>query len=344
MPDLYKLEYQVTDEPLPNYIIERGLIVLLFDTLQKTLRHRKPDAVIVTNPIYSAPLNAVIALNRWSIPFLTVITDLTNVHRQWFVDGADMLLLPTQEVFDQARGLGFPEERLAVTGIPVKLEIAHERRSPQEIRMEFGWRDDLITVLAVGSKRVKNLEKVLHVLNHSGLPLQLVLVAGGDEARYTHFHNIDWHVQTYCYDFVDQMPAFLRAADLLVTKAGGLIVSEALASGLPLLLIDITPGQEEGNADYVVGHEAGEIALEPVKALETVFHWLEGDQSLLAERAGNALALGRPGAAFDAATLAWQIAERGRARSPRMSEQALARIQDLLGKFNIPIEVSKSTG
>lgn len=341
MPDLYKLEYQVTDEPLPSYIVDRGLMVLLFDVLQTTLKQREPDTVIVTNPMFNAPLNAVIALNRWPIPFMTVITDLTNVHRQWFVDGTEMLLLPTQEVYEQARGLGFPDERLAVTGIPVKPEIAHETRPPQAIREEFGWRNDLTTVLAVGSRRVKNLERILHVLNHSGLPIQLVLVAGGDETRYEHFHNIDWHVQTYCYDFVDQIPAFMRAADVLVTKAGGLIVSEALASGLPMLLVDITPGQEEGNADYVAKNGAGEIALDPVIALETLFHWLVGDQSLLAERAENARVLGRPGAAFEAANLAWQIAERGRARSPRMSEQALAKIQDLLAKFNIPIEVNK---
>ena len=341
MPDLYKLEYQVTDEPLPSYIVDRGLIVLLFDVLQTALKQRKPDAVIVTNPMFNAPLNAVIALNRWPIPFITVITDLTNVHRQWFMDGADLLLLPTQEVHDQARSYGFPDERLKVTGIPVKPEIANERRSPQAIREEFGWRDDLTTVLAVGSKRVKNLERILHVLNHSGLPIQLVLVAGGDETRYEHFHNIDWHVQTYCYDFVDQMPAFMRAADVLVTKAGGLIVSEALASGLPMLLVDITPGQEEGNAGYVVKYGAGEVALEAVEALETLFHWLAGDRSLLAEQAENARALGRPGAAFEAADLAWQIAERGRAKSPRMSEQALAKIQDLLARFNIPIEINK---
>ena len=77
----------------------------------------------------------------------------------------------------------------------------------------------------------------------------------------------------------------MRAADFVVAKAGGLIVTESLAAGLPLLFIDMIPGQETGNADYAVAGGAAEIAADPVAALEIVYHWLADGGSLLARAA-----------------------------------------------------------
>ena len=335
MPDAYKLSYQVTNEPVPNYVVVRALIVLLYRVLSETLNRIKPDAVVVTNQIYSAPLNAVIAMNRWPLPYLTTDTDLTHVHRQWFYEGIDLLLVPTQEVFHQALESGFTEERVCVTGIPINPHIPMENRSQEAIRAQLGWEIGRTTVLVVGSKRVKNLEGVLQALNHSGLPVQLVLVAGGDDALFEQFENTAWHLPVYRYNYIKEMPAFLHAADCILSKAGGLIVSESLACGLPLLFVDVTPGQEEGNAEYVVRNGAGEMATEPIQALETLFHWLDKDRQLLELHAGNAHALGKPRSAFEAADLAWEMAQHGRVRSPRMTEQALKVLGEMLRSFGI---------
>ncbi|HLE13433.1 MAG TPA: hypothetical protein VI776_01695, partial [Anaerolineales bacterium] len=97
----------------------------------------------------------------------------------------------------------------------------------------------------------------------------------------------------------------------------------------------VTPGQEEGNAEYVVRNGAGEMATDPIQALETLFHWLEKDRQLLELHAGNAHALGKPRSAFEAADLAWEMAQRGRVRSPRMTEQALEVLGEMLRSFGI---------
>jgi UDP-N-acetylglucosamine:LPS N-acetylglucosamine transferase len=109
------------------------------------------------------------------------------------------------------------------------------------------------------------------------------------------------------YDFVDDMPTLMHASDFILCKAGGLIVSEALACGLPLLVIDVIPGQETGNAEYVIEHGAGERAKSGLAALEIVHHWLDEGGALLAERARNARRLGRPRAAFEIAEHVWKI-------------------------------------
>ena len=77
----------------------------------------------------------------------------------------------------------------------------------------------------------------------------------------------EWHGVTHLYNYVEHMPALLCAADLILSKAGGLIVTKVLACGRPLLFIDVTPGQEEGNAEYVIRNGAGDWAKTPLKAL-----------------------------------------------------------------------------
>jgi 1,2-diacylglycerol 3-beta-galactosyltransferase len=103
------------------------------------------------------------------------------------------------------------------------------------------------------------------------------------------------------------MPTLMRASDFILCKAGGLIVSEALASGLPLVLVDVIPGQEMGNAKYVIEHGAGEKASDALAALEIIHHWLADDGALLSDRARSARRLGRPQAAFEIAECVWEI-------------------------------------
>jgi len=170
----------------------------------------------------------------------------------------------------------------------------------------LGWQQGKTTFLAVGSRRVEQLEATLNALNHSGHDIQLVCVAGKDLALYKQLMATDWHKPAYIYEFVSDMPKLMLASDCLISKAGGLIVSESLAAGLPILLIDIIPGQETGNAEYVVHHGAGEIALDTVTILETVFHWLNEDGKILRECTQKARNLGKPGAAFTIAEKTWE--------------------------------------
>jgi 1,2-diacylglycerol 3-beta-galactosyltransferase len=311
MPRLYKLGYEAADAALPSAMVHGAVTAMLFEVMRDLVRRYQPDAIVTPYPLYQAPLGAVFALSRSYIPLLTVVTDLAPVHRIWFHEAADLCLVSTLAVRDQALECGLSPDKVKVTGIPVHPNLVREGREPAAIRTELGWSPDLTAVLAVGSKRVEYLPGVLHALNHSGLPLQLAVVAGGDDELYQQFQGAEWHVPTHVYNFVENMPTLMHAADCIVCKAGGLIVTESLACGLPILLTDVIEGQETSNARYVVEGGAGELAQNPLDGLETVCHWLARGGALLAQRAQNAKRLGRPRAAYDVAELAWAAAARG---------------------------------
>jgi 1,2-diacylglycerol 3-beta-galactosyltransferase len=342
-PEIYKLQYQVSDSTLPSTIIEQAVTLLLYRVLQDIVSRAQPDVVVATHPLYPAPLGTVIALGKRNIPYFTVVTDMGAVHRLWFNATADMTMVPTQIVREIALQYNLPPEKVITTGIPVSPRIALEDRSKEQIRAEKGWRTDLVTVLVAGSKRVKNLDSVLNVLNHSGLPVQFVVTAGGDQELFARLKDTVWHHPTFLYEMVHEMPAFLKAADLIICKAGGLMVTESLASGLPLLLVDVTPGQEEGNARYVVENGAGELAQSPVMALETLFHWLENKRVLLEQRANMSRLLGKPMAAFTIAELAWSAAERGPLPIPESRRALLPRLREWIRQSGVAMGISDET-
>jgi len=311
MPKLVKFGFVASDSTVPITVVESAVAVVLFSTMRDLLRSFKPDAILTTYPLYLSPLSAVFAIERVKVPLLTVVTDLATVHSIWFNDVSDLYLVATQAVKELALKSGISLEKIRVTGTPVSPILAEERPERVNLRARLGWQPDLITVLAVGSKRVRHMLGTLKVLNHSGMKLQFALVAGGDDHMYQQFEQIDWHVPVYKYNYVTNVPELMQASDCLISKAGGLILPEALACGLPILLVDVLPGQEAGNAQFVIEGGAGELAHTPLETLEILFHWLDQGGKILAQRAENANRLGRPRAAFDIAELVWGAVRSG---------------------------------
>lgn len=334
-PQLYKLGYEIGDMAVTADLLESSMVVLLYDAVRKTLKEFRPQSILCTYPFYLPTLSGIYTLSGEYTPVLTAVTDFTDVNKLWFNSVAELTAVPTGIARQHALERGLDPDTVVITGIPVMPAIAIEQRSKAEIRQELGWDPQTFTLLAVGSKRVRNLPETLHVLNHSGLPLQLALVAGGNDSLFEAFQSTKWHHKAHIYNKVSNIPAMLHAADVLLCKAGGLITSEALAAGLPLLYVDVIQGQETGNVEYILEQGAGELATEPVAALETLFHWLDNDAVLLSERAANARRIAYPQAAFDIARLAFDAAARG----PRPIGKPLfdrKRLTALLDRFEVP--------
>ncbi|HOU12976.1 MAG TPA: glycosyltransferase [Anaerolineae bacterium] len=310
MPELYRFGYETSDTTAISKVIDGALVVMLFEVLADLVRKHRPDVIVTTYPLYQSPLSTYYGVFGKRIPIITVVTDLATVHRVWFHRGCDLCIVPTEAVRALALEYHLPPRKVKVVGIPVNPNFARRDQDKAALRAELGWRADLTTALVVGSKRVRNLRDVLRALNHARLPLQLAIVAGGDEALYNDLAGMEWHTEAHLYRLVKNMPTLMHAADCVVSKAGGLIVSETLATGLPMVLVDVLPGQETGNAEYVVDNDAGEWVQDPLGVLETLYHWLDQDGRLLAEKARNAQHLGRPQAAYDIADLVWEAAAR----------------------------------
>jgi len=337
VPELYRFGYQASDGLVTSTIMERILTVLLFEVMKNVINEFNPQVIVTTYPLYQAPLMAVLNSMQIKIPVFTVFTDISTLHRIWFNSDVDICVVPNNMVKEMAISYGVESEKIFVCGIPVHPIIAKYNQSKQHYRKELGWDEDKTTILAVGSKRVEHFGEMLNLLNHSGFNLQLVIVTGKDEELFQEMNVIDWHQTAKIYEFVENMPKFMKASDLILSKAGGLIVTESLACGLPLILIDVIPGQETGNAEFVLENHAGIWIKDKEDLLEGFCHLFLENFYELNEMSINAKRIGNPDAAI-------QIAEKivfsiqNPPNSINKPKEGLLKILDFLDKNPIHLE------
>ncbi|MBN2048010.1 MAG: hypothetical protein JW750_09220 [Anaerolineaceae bacterium] len=323
-PELYRLGYEVSDANVSAKIGQSGLAMLLSDAIRHIFREHQPDLIISTFPLYQSAIQVYFRLHRSSVPVLLVITDLITVHKIWFSKHVDFCLVPTEQVRQLAIQNGVPAERIRLTGIPVNPKMSKKPEDRRALREELGMDPDLPLFLAVGSKRVKHLINILDIFNHYGQPLQLALVAGNNQELFDALQNHDWHVPVKIFKFVENMAPLMHAADAMICKAGGLITTESLACGLPMMLVDVIPGQEEGNAQFVQVHRVGVRVNDQFEALQALHHWMENDRKLLNDMRFNAEALGKPEAAYTVADLAQQILSQGKPETNQNKRRSLS--------------------
>ncbi len=308
LPELYKFGYEISDSSFPVKLMEGGFTIVLLNIMRQTIKETQPDLIITTYPIFQAPLINLIRSDKLEIPLIVVVTDLVTVHQVWFNKAVTRCTVPTEEVRDLALKAGLAPEQIVKTGIPVDPQIlALKEQRIEDLRAELEWEKALPTLLVVGSPRIPALIEIVRTIDASGYDLQLTLVAGGNDQLLEEFNEIEWQHPTKIYDFVDFIPRLMRASNIIICKAGGLIVTESLASGLPLMLVHVLPGQEKGNADYIVEHEAGVFCKSPLDVLETLSSWLRNDQARLKTVAKNAEQLGKADAAREIAVEAWKL-------------------------------------
>ncbi|MGL4649272.1 MAG: MGDG synthase family glycosyltransferase, partial [Caldilineaceae bacterium] len=118
-PEFYQKTYQALNKPLPTTVYELGLTVILGEAVADIVRKTNPDVIVATHPNYLAPLKTWFALARRSIPVVTVVTDMGDVHLMWFNDISAFTLVPTQRVYMTALEQKLDPATVRVTGIPV---------------------------------------------------------------------------------------------------------------------------------------------------------------------------------------------------------------------------------
>jgi 1,2-diacylglycerol 3-beta-galactosyltransferase len=304
-PAFYQLTYDMADHAWASRVMGGYLKYVLAHVIQEVVVETLPDLIISTYQLYHTPVRAVLQESGLPIPFFTVVTDLLNVHQLWLNPGPDRYFVANEHVRTQALVRGLRPEQVVISGIPVKTAIAREQRPREELRRELGWDPDLPVLLAVGSRRVRLLAEHLQALNGCQFPFQLAVVAGGDEAVYQQLQALPWQMPVKIYPYVADLAPMLRAADALISKAGGLILSEALAAGLPTLVIDAIPGQETGNTRYLCALQAGQLTRSPEQLAQAVDLWLANDGALLHYAAQQAALAGHADAAYQIADEIW---------------------------------------
>jgi 1,2-diacylglycerol 3-beta-galactosyltransferase len=304
-PDEYRFFYEFSDNRSVSSLVESILTWALQKSIQNLIDEIQPHAIINANPMFNAPVGSVLDKTNQQIPFYTVITDLADVHKMWFNDKPERFYVATNTVRDKAIETGLHPKKILVSGIPVDPTFESIKTPRPEMKMKLGLNPELVTLLFVGSRRVRRIFENLKALEKISSSLQAVVIAGGDDDLYEKIQARTWGFPIHVKNYVENIPEWMLGSDVLITKAGGMILSEGLAAGLPMIIIDHLPGQEEGNRKYIIDQGAGVAVENPKSFYKLINEWLENDKMLLKLFANKSHLLGRPEAAFTIADDLW---------------------------------------
>lgn len=277
MPHMWGMGYRVIDGRRRVRNMYLALWLYVRSSMQRLLREHPCDLVVSVHQLPNFPV--VWAMGQERRPFATVVTDMVSTHAAWFNPRADLVIVPTERAKDRALRMGLCPEKVHVVGMPVAERFITPGANRAELRLKFGWPQDQPVVLMVGGgDGMGPLGEAVKAIDAAGLPAFLAVVCGRNESLRNHLEEHSWRLGHKVYGFMREMPELMRAADVIVTKAGPGTISEAFIAGLPIILYSRLPGQEDGNVSYVVDEGAGVWAPEPEKVVETLRKWLNDPQ------------------------------------------------------------------
>ncbi len=279
VPDVWELGYRLSNGPNRVRVITDVLWPYYRRASHRLVKEHPSDLIVSVHPLATIPVLRALGPKR--PPFITVVTDMVSTHSFWYNAGVDLVLVPTEVARQRGIESGISPERIRVVGLPVAQRFCQPAGDRRVLRNKLGWPEDLPIILLVsGGEGMGPVEKTAYAIDAAGFKAALVVIAGRNHKLKESLEAHAWNMPTYVYGFVREMPDFMRAVDILVTKAGPGTISEAFIAGLPMVLYSRMPGQEDGNVTYVVDEGAGVWAPQPNQVVSALRYWLRHPNQL----------------------------------------------------------------
>jgi processive 1,2-diacylglycerol beta-glucosyltransferase len=307
-PQILGFMYELLDRP-PSAARKADRLRLLVERLNlrrfsRQLRAESWDVIVNTHFLPAEIIAALRRKGELATAQLTATTDF-ETHRLWVNQPCEHYFTATEEGAAYLQHWGVPAETITVSGIPVHPVFSRPKTSNQcRARLGLGNERPVILQLA-GGFGLGPVEKLFTGLLRVARPLEVVVVSGRNEELRQRLQQIAVPPQhrAKVLGFTTEMDEWMAAADVVLSKPGGLTTSEVLARGAALLIVNPIPGQETRNSDFLLENGAA-MKVNNLATLPYKLTKLLDDPARLAAMKANARRLGRPQAAFDVARFA----------------------------------------
>jgi processive 1,2-diacylglycerol beta-glucosyltransferase len=253
IPELYAYSYKHY-ESSKKFIKPRFLIDKLnFNDMFELVEEYNPDVVVATHFISEAVLENYRRKKKKAFRVAVTLTDY-EFHPVWLVSNVDLYFTATEEVKNSLVFYGVPPEKVITSGIPIHPRFS-EKKDRNELLAKYGLsHQSPLVLISAGSFGVTPLGEAMSEFRSIREEFQMVVVCGNNAElrKDLEIRQKSESRLKKVFGFVDFMDELMAMSDLLITKPGGITVSESIAMGIPMILIEPIPGQEEANADYLV--------------------------------------------------------------------------------------------
>ncbi len=280
MPLLYRVIYTLaenknTEAFYPQFNIIHVVNALSSIKFERVIQDYQPDAILCTHVFAAQLIDEMKKRGMVSALTFGIVTDYT-IHPFWEdVSRLEYIVTASELITHLAVKRGIARERILPFGIPVNPKF-NEPCTKEEARKELGLKQDRPVVLVMGGRiGYSNCRKVVEEIAETGLELQIVALAGKNRRQLKKLQELPDQIgscRLYAYGFVDDVAQMMSAADCIITKPGGLTVTEAIAKNLPMLLIHPIPGQEERNVEFLLNNGIASLITKTFPLDEALYH------------------------------------------------------------------------
>jgi len=305
-PELWGYLYEKSDV-VASPTSRRARARLAFDKFnsrrfKRLLDEVNPGVIVCTHFLPLELLSDLKGRGKYSVPVHAVVTDVSP-HAFWVYPHIEHYHVATPSAARELARKGYPAKQISVTGIPVDPVFAN--RTPGAMaRAKLGLLEKPTVLLLSGGFGVGPMKQMLASFSETRDDLSLVVVAGKNAQLEAECKALaaTLPVPIKVFGFVNNMHELMDAADLIVTKPGGLTTTEILAKGKPMALVAPIPGQEQRNAEYLLEEGAAVRLYDVADAAYYLQRWLS-DAVRMRRMAASAQAIARPLAAQDIASM-----------------------------------------
>jgi UDP-N-acetylglucosamine:LPS N-acetylglucosamine transferase len=246
-PQLWSWIYNLIDS---SDMVRRKLVVAdnMISAMRELLDEKQPDVIVSTYPAYAHQLEELRKRNpqveTYQVPYVKVVTDSITINRVWIGNVAHEFIVPNVETGDRLVELGVDRAKINPIGFPVNPGFATAERDREPL--QHGEPAKILFMLNTEKSDYVDLARRLCAREDLRLTVTVGKKAGLREKVESNLKDTRYPPEIL--GWVDDIPALMKSHHVLIGKAGGATVQEAIAAKLPMIVAEALPGQEEGNA------------------------------------------------------------------------------------------------
>ena len=276
--------------------------------LKILLAEFKPDAIVCTQAFPCGMIADYKKSFGLATPLVGVLTDYAP-HSYWIYDGVDRYIVPSECTGKKLIDNGIDPARIELFGIPIdqKFQNALDRNS---ICVKLGIIKNIPSVLVMGGTQgLGPIKDMIKLLDRSGLNVQMIVVAGTNKKLFRWLSSRHFRKKVLPLSYATNIDELMEAVDLIITKPGGITTAEALAKGLPMLIVNPLPGQEAMNTKFLL-KEGVAVKAENPYDVPILLDELLYNKNKLKIMSNKAHALSKPNSSVNIARLVLEMANR----------------------------------
>lgn len=261
-PSMYKFLFESSDKNKQVVKILNQLnYPFVLSKVKKFFEEKKPDLLISTFPIWNYLAAEIWKKYNKDAKFISVVTDSITIHSSWVLADTDYHIVANKDTKEAIEKLGVKGEKIKTLGFPVPLNFTEDNSNKEILKtLELDPQKQTILFLPTSQGPRKNQRITKEILGYSKNQ-NVIIITGRDSKNKPRLEKLtEDYENVRVIGWTDKMPAFIKAADIVVTKAGGATIQECIAAEKPMVITSVIPGQEQGNAQLIKRYHLGIVA------------------------------------------------------------------------------------